>query len=72
LLERSCKFQGIIKGEYTGTNLGNEELMLLVAKNLAQRSRNPKVLNATITRMPRADKFCICKPDLESEEMFGS
>jgi hypothetical protein len=65
------RYYKYFKDEITGTKLEKEELLLRVAECLAQWSRNPKVLNATITRMPRVEKFCTSEPYLEGEEVFG-
>jgi hypothetical protein len=65
------RYYQYLKGELVGIGLGLEELMLRVAQYSAQRSRNSKVLNATITKMPRAAKFCTRKPHFEGEEVFG-
>jgi hypothetical protein len=46
--------------------------MLHVAQYLAQRSGNPKVLNAAIAKMPGAAEFYTREPHFEGEEVFGS
>jgi hypothetical protein len=33
---------------------------------------DPKVLNATIAKLPGADQFCTCDPHLIGKEVFGS
>jgi hypothetical protein len=71
LMQVSWYYQ-FLKGELVGTGLGKEELMLYVAQRLAQRSRNPKVLNAASAKMPGAAKFCTWEPHFEGEEVFGS
>jgi hypothetical protein len=71
-LMQVLRYYQFLKGEYVGTDPNKEELMLQVVQRLAQRSRNPKVLNAAMARMPRADKFCTHKPHLKRKEVFGS
>jgi hypothetical protein len=66
------RYYQYLKGELPGTGLGKEELMLRVAQRSAQRSRNPKVLNAGIAKMLGAAEFCTREPHFEGEEVFGS
>jgi hypothetical protein len=70
-LMQVSRYYQYFKGELAGTRPGKEELMLRVAQCSAQRSGNPKVLNAAIARMPGAAKFFTRKPHFESE-VFGS
>jgi hypothetical protein len=46
--------------------------MLHVAQRSAQRSGNPKVLNAVVAKIPGAAEFCTREPYFEGEEVFGS
>jgi hypothetical protein len=71
-LMQVSRYYQYLKGELLGTGLGKEELMLRVAQHSAQRSRNPKVLNAAIAKMPGAAEFCTWEPHFEGEEVFGS
>jgi hypothetical protein len=65
------RYYQYLKGELIGTGPGKEELMLRVAQRLAQRFGNPKVLNATIAKVPGAAKFCTWKPYFEDKEVCG-
>jgi hypothetical protein len=71
LMQVSWYYQ-YFKGELAVTKLVKEELMLRVAQCSAQRSRNPKVLNAAIAKIPGAAEFCTREPHFEGEEVFGS
>ena len=71
-LMQVLKYYQYFKDEYVGTDPNKEELMLQVVQCLARRSRNPKVLNVAIVRIPGADKFCTCKPHFKNEEVFSS
>jgi hypothetical protein len=71
-LMQVSQYYQYFKDELTGTELGKEELMLCVAQRSAQRSGNPKVLNAAVAKMPRMTKFCTREIHFEGEEVFGS
>jgi hypothetical protein len=71
-LMQVSRYYQFLKGELPGTRLGKEELMLRVAQRSAQRSGNPKVLNAAIAKMPGAAEFYTREPHFEGEEVFGS
>jgi hypothetical protein len=66
------RYYQYLKGELIGTGPGKEELMLRIAQRSAQRSGNPKVLNAAIAKMPGAAKFCTWQSHFEGEEVFSS
>jgi hypothetical protein len=61
-----------LKGEYVGTGVGKEELLLQVAQCLAQRSRDLKVLNIDMAKLPKVDQFYTCKPHLVGDKVFKS
>jgi hypothetical protein len=66
------RYYQFLKGEYTGTGLGKEELMLRVVQRSALRSGNPKALNVATAKMHGAKEFCTREPHFEGEEVFGS
>ena len=57
-LMQVSRYYQYLKNELTRTGPRKEELMLHVAQRLVQRSRNPKVLNAAIAKMPGTVEFC--------------
>jgi hypothetical protein len=66
------RYYQFLKGEYTRTGPGKEELMIRVAQRSTLRSGNPKALNVAMAKMPGAKEFCTRKPHFEGEEVFGS
>jgi hypothetical protein len=71
-LMQVSRYYQYLKDELAGTEPEKEELMLHVAQHSAQRSGNPKVLNATVAKMPGAAKFYTREPHFKGEEVFGS
>jgi hypothetical protein len=66
------RYYQFFKDDLIGIGPGKEELMLCIAQRSAQRSGNPKVLNAGIAKMHGAAEFCTREPHFEGEEVFGS
>jgi hypothetical protein len=66
------RYYQFLKGDYAGTGLGKEELMLWVAQRSVLRSGNLKALNVAMAKMPGAEEFCSREPPFEGEEVFGS
>jgi hypothetical protein len=51
------KYYQYLKGERAGTGLGKEELLLRTAQCTIQRTKDPKVLNVAMAKLPGADLF---------------
>jgi hypothetical protein len=45
-------------------------MLLQVAQRSTKRSRDPKVLNDAMAKLPGTDSFCICELQLVGEEVF--
>ena len=61
-----------LKGDRAGTGPGKEELQLRAAQRTAERTGDPKVLNAAMATLPGAELFCTREPHMVGEEVFGS
>jgi hypothetical protein len=61
-----------LKGDRAGTDYGKEELQLRTAQCTVERTRDPKVLNVAMAKLPRVELFCTREPHLAGEEVFGS
>jgi hypothetical protein len=64
------KYYQYLKGERAGTGPGKEELQLRVVQRTVERTRDPKVLNGAMAKLPRAELFHTRKPHLAGEEVF--
>jgi hypothetical protein len=70
-LMQVVRYYQYLKGEYAGTTLGKEELLLGAIQRSIQQSKDPKVLNAALANLPRPDIFYTHEPHLVGEEIFG-
>jgi hypothetical protein len=61
-----------LKGDRAGTGPGKEELQHRAAQRTAERTRDPKVLNVAMAKLPGAELFCTHAPHMAGEEVFGS
>jgi hypothetical protein len=66
------RYYQYLKGDRAGTGPGKEELQLRAAQRIAERTRDPKVLNVAIAKLPGAELFCTRAPHMAGEEVFGS
>jgi hypothetical protein len=64
------KYYQYLKGEHARSK--REELLVRAIQHLAERTRDPKVLNTAMAKLPGTDQFCTCEPHLVGEEVFGS
>jgi hypothetical protein len=60
------------KGDRVGTGPGKEELQLCAAQRTAERTRDPKVLNVVVAKLPGVELFYTRAPYMAGEEVFGS
>jgi hypothetical protein len=66
------RYYQYLKGDRGGTGHGKEELQLRVVQRTAKRTRDPKVLNVAMAKLPGAELFCTRAPHMAGEEVFGS
>ena len=66
------RYYQYLKGDWVGTGHGKEELQLCTAQCTIERTRDPKVLNVAMAKLPRAELFCTREPHMAGEEVFGS
>jgi hypothetical protein len=71
-LMQVVRYYQYLKGDQAGTGPGKEELQLRAAQRTAERTRDPKVLNVAMAKLPGAKLFCTRAPHMAGEEVFGS
>jgi hypothetical protein len=71
-LMQVVRYYQYLKGDRAGTGPGIEELQCRAAQRTAERTRDPKVLNVAMAKLPGAELFCTHAPHMAGEEVFGS
>jgi hypothetical protein len=71
-LMQVVRYYQYLKGDRASTSPGKEELQLCAAQCIAERTRDPKVLNAAMAKLPWAELFYTREPHMAGEEVFGS
>jgi hypothetical protein len=71
-LMQVVRYYQYLKGDRAGTSHGKEELQLCAAQHVAERTRDPEVLNVAMAKLPGAELFCTHAPHMAGEEVFGS
>jgi hypothetical protein len=66
------RYYQYLMGDRAGTGPGKEELQLRAAQCIAKRTRDPKVLNVAMAKLPGTELFCTRAPHMAGEEVFGS
>jgi hypothetical protein len=61
-----------LKGNWVGTGSGKEELQLRASQHIVERTRDSKVLNVAMAKLPGVELFCTHEPHMAGEEVFGS
>jgi hypothetical protein len=61
-----------VKGDRAGTGPGKEELQLRAAQRTTERTRDSKVLNVAMTKLPGVELFYTREPHMAGEKVFGS
>jgi hypothetical protein len=71
-LMQIVRYYQYLMGDWAGTGLGKEELQLRAAQRTAKQTRDPKVLNVAMAKLPGVELYCTREPHLAGEEVFGS
>ena len=71
-LMQVVQYYQYLKDDRAGTGPRKEELQLCVAQHTAERTRDPKVFNVAMAKLPQAELFYTRVPYMASEEVFSS